>query len=407
MPKTDRRSTNQQSDASPTPEGKPTPTAASDANISSSPPTIAPTDAAGNAIPDAGAGVGHPEPERHPTAMAHPEHTLGAPRERRYEQHELSKLFPRMDPGEFQQLVESIFVDGLLDDITLCEGKIIDGFHRDEACYITGVPPRYVTLDPKKNKVKFVVDKNMRRRHLTVSQTGILMAKISDMDDGGSRVGAGRKKADEVSEKNQRVNLPSDSFVGNSQPDSSATDADVLTGDVDEPLVETHVPTGATGVSIADAARLGGVSRSTVVIAKRLLSGGNERLVDAVMQHGMSNGYALALAKLPVDDQIQSIHDFIEGKQEGEKRRKRKVTEGKAVEKSKKENAGIDVTCVVPGETSLLTVARVINGLDWAIDYFKVAVPNEGLQRRYDKLLARARTLVDNDPNVEKIRLIF
>ena len=159
-------------------------------------------------------------------------------------------------------------------------------------------------------------------------------------------------------------------------------------------------------MSIADAARLGGVSRSTVVVAKRLLGAGNDRLIDAVMQHGMSNGHALALAKLPVDDQIEAIHYFVEGKQEGEKRVKRKAAEKKAVAKSKRENAGIDVTCVVPGESSLLTMSRVINGLDWAIDYFKVAVPNEGLQRRYDKLLARAKALVQKDANVEKILII-
>ena len=121
----------------------------------------------------------------------------------------------------------------------------------------------------------------------------------------------------------------------------------------------------------AQAAKLAGVSRQSILTAKRLLSVGNDNLLNAVMQHGMSNGYALAIAKLPVDDQFHAIQDFIDSKEEGARRVKRKATEKKAVEKSKKENAGIDVTCVDPGESPLLTIARINNGLNWAINFFK------------------------------------
>ena len=357
--------------------------------------STAPTEATQAAITD----VVHCAP-----ALAHPEHTLGAPRAREYEQHELSALFPRMDQVDFQQLVESILADGLLDEITLCNNMIIDGFHRDEACYITGVPPRYLTLDPKADKLKFVLKKNLRRRQLTASQTGLLMAKIADIENGGSRHGAGRQKTSDSDKNNQSLKLDSDSFASSGMFEPSSTEAPVVT---DQSKESGEVAPAKAGVSLADAARLGGVSRATVAVAKKLINEGNDNLLNAVMQHGMSNGHALSLSKLPVDDQIEAIHAFVEGKQEGEKRVKRKATEKKAVEKSKKDHAGIDVTCVVPGESPILTIARVNNGLDWAINYFKAEIPNEEMQGRYDKLLARAKALIDNDPKVKKVRLVF
>lgn len=116
----------------------------------------------------------------------------------------------------------------------------------------------------------------------------------------------------------------------------------------------------------------------------------------------MSNGHALALSKLPADDQIHAISEFIEGKQEGDKRIKRKATEKKAVDKSKKENSGVDVTCMVPGESPLSTIARLNNGTDWAITFHTTEVPNEEMQRRHDKMLVRAYASIDNDPRVKK-----
>ena len=162
----------------------------------------------------------------------------------------------------------------------------------------------------------------------------------------------------------------------------------------------------AVTLTTAQAAKIAGVSSSSIVTAKRLISANNELLLDAVMQHGMSNGHALSLLTLPEDDQIHAVHDFVQGKKEGEKRKVVKADAKKAVEKSKKVNGGIDVTGVVPGESPLSTVLRAINGLEWAIGFFKHDVPNEELQRRYDRLLARARALVDNDQNVKKILLV-
>ena len=145
--------------------------------------------------------------------------------------------------------------------------------------------------------------------------------------------------------------------------------------------------------------------RFAQVVVPALLGIDNTHLVDAVVKHGMTIRHAMALLKLPVDEQFEHVGVFIEGVNERETRVKRKADEKRAVEKSKKQNAGIDVTCVVPGESNLSTALRIINGLDWAIDYFKATVPNEEMQRRYNRILVRARTLIDNDGNVKKIRL--
>ena len=336
-----------------------------------------------------------------------------------------------MEPDAFARLVESIRQQGLLEPITIADGKILDGYHRDEACYVAGRKSDYVPLDPKLDKLDFVFGKNFDRRQMTVSQASVVAAKAATLPRGRPAqmpgLYAGTPEAENKKDKN--IHLVGDGQEAvetaqavkpevskNAHSEPQGQDADIASSfvlsDAKVELVDTLAspPGTATNevmLSNAQAAKLAGVSRASIVIAKRLLSGGNERLVNAVMQHGMSNGHALALAKLPVDDQIEAIHYFVEGKQEGEKRRKRTAEEKKAVVKSKKEHAGIDVTCVDPGESPILTVARVNNGLDWAINFYRVEVPNEELQRRYDKLLARAKTLIENDQHVKKIRLIF
>ena len=350
--------------------------------------------------------------------LAHPEHALGAPRERRYEQHELSALFPRMESDAFARLVESVQHQGLLEPITLADGKILDGFHRDEACYVAGVEPRYEALASNKDQLDYVFGKNFDRRQMTVSQASLVAAKAATLARGRptqtSRINAdkvdlkkiSRSNGDTENKMNKNVHLIAEVVESGLEARQTENERSNVGGDSD-PLTRNAEFDSVIGLSNAQAAQLAGVSRQSIVIAKRLLNGGNDNLLNAVMQHGMSNGHALSLSKLPVDDQIEAIHAFVEGKQEGEKRVKRKATEKKAVEKSRKENAGIDVTCVVPGESPLLTVSRVLNGFDWAINFFKEEVPNEGLQHRYDKLLARAKALIDNDQNVKKVRLVF
>jgi hypothetical protein len=83
--------------------------------------------------------------------------------------HPLADIFPLMTEAEFGELVSSIKLNGLREPISLFEHKILDGRNRALACEAAGVKPRFTSFaggDP----TAFVIDKNIRRRHLTQEQ---------------------------------------------------------------------------------------------------------------------------------------------------------------------------------------------------------------------------------------------
>jgi transposase len=100
--------------------------------------------------------------------------------------HEYALLFPAMTDQEFTELKDSIAKDGLVDDIVLYEGKILDGVHRDKACRELGmdINTRYANWDDLQESIKkigplrYVAAKNKQRRHLTVEQRVELALKL-------------------------------------------------------------------------------------------------------------------------------------------------------------------------------------------------------------------------------------
>lgn len=85
--------------------------------------------------------------------------------------HEIANIFPLMDGPEFAALVDDIKQNGLLDPIIIHENKIIDGRNRYRACLAAGIEPRFEAW--RTNGVsltKWVISKNLHRRHLTSSQ---------------------------------------------------------------------------------------------------------------------------------------------------------------------------------------------------------------------------------------------
>jgi len=107
------------------------------------------------------------------------------------EDHPIADFFPllkRRSSGrdEFRDLTNDIKSHGLREPITLFEGKILDGRNRARACELAKVVPRFEEFtgdDP----VAFVVSKNLRRRHLSISQRAMIAAKISTFTWGGDR----------------------------------------------------------------------------------------------------------------------------------------------------------------------------------------------------------------------------
>ena len=78
----------------------------------------------------------------------------------------LARIFPSMSLDEFTKLRDSIRTQGLLEEITVWRGTVIDGYHRLLACLQAGVEPRFQRLEDGSDPLAFALAKNLRRRHL-------------------------------------------------------------------------------------------------------------------------------------------------------------------------------------------------------------------------------------------------
>jgi ParB-like nuclease domain len=91
--------------------------------------------------------------------------------------HPLAELLPLLEGNEFAELVASIKSVGLLEPITVYEGKILDGRNRYRACVEAAIEPRTEPLPLGQDPLAFVYNKNVPRRHLTPSQRAIAVAQ--------------------------------------------------------------------------------------------------------------------------------------------------------------------------------------------------------------------------------------
>lgn len=94
--------------------------------------------------------------------------------------HELANIFPMIPKEELEQLTADVKANGLLEPITVYQGKILDGRNRFIACQLAYTEPEFVPYtgpDP----LTFVISKNIQRRHLTSSQRATLAVEIEPM----------------------------------------------------------------------------------------------------------------------------------------------------------------------------------------------------------------------------------
>lgn len=172
------------------------------------------------------------------------------------EQHELSKAFPPMTEEEFQDLKDSIEIVGLLDPITIHEEKVIDGWHRYNACLAVSMPHAEVDLPDDVDPVDFVRAKNGNsRRHMTPSQLAL-----------------------------SEVSLNAWAFRGN--PKSLL---------------------GKDFKSAKEMAEKVGVSVSTIERAKEVISKGSDEVINAVKTGKVSVKKAASVSKLPKEQQAKAI----------------------------------------------------------------------------------------------------
>jgi ParB-like chromosome segregation protein Spo0J len=95
--------------------------------------------------------------------------------------HDVAKLFPQMNPEDYEHLMKDIEQNGLREPIVVFDGKIIDGRQRHRACHEVGIEPRFREWDRRGSLVAFVVSLNLHRRHLTTSQRSMLAVEIKEM----------------------------------------------------------------------------------------------------------------------------------------------------------------------------------------------------------------------------------
>jgi hypothetical protein len=173
--------------------------------------------------------------------------------------HPLAEIFPLMEGEEFDQLVASVKAsNGPREQIIVYEGMILDGRNRAHACEVAGIEPRYTPLRPEIDPVAFVIDKNLRRRHLNESQRGLVASRLANMVVGGK----------ETNSANLQDCKP---------------------------------------ISRADAARLLNVSERTVASAAKVRDDASRELVAAVERGQIAVSAAEKIARLPAAAQPSAI----------------------------------------------------------------------------------------------------
>lgn len=176
---------------------------------------------------------------------------------KQYLQHPLSAAFPSMGDAEFQALKDSVEVSGVLNDITIFDDMVLDGWHRYKAAkelYIDfGVKYLDEAIDPK----DFVIAQNRHRRHITQAQLAMSATKVYGW------LSPGRPQ-------NQR---------GTECPIKSS----------------------------AEIASVSGVSKRTVKQAKEVQQKAVSEVVQAVESGKIGLSKAVAIAKLPKEQQAEAI----------------------------------------------------------------------------------------------------
>jgi hypothetical protein len=179
--------------------------------------------------------------------------------------HELANLFPLLTGPAFDEFVEDIRVNGLLDPIWLLGGKVLDGRNRYRACRALGINPPIREYDGNGPPLAFVLSQNLHRRHLSASQLALIGAKVKPLlaEEARQRMLAGRA-AD----------------PGAKLPQGKARD---------------------------QAAAAVGVSPRSIDAASKVLNEGSEELIDAVAAGEVSASVAADLAELPPDEQAEAV----------------------------------------------------------------------------------------------------
>lgn len=98
--------------------------------------------------------------------------------------HALADAFPLISGDEFEELVKDIHDNGLVQPITMHEGKILDGRNRWRACQRLGIPHTEKKFSGP-DAAAYVWSVNAVRRQLTASQRALAATKLVTAKEGG------------------------------------------------------------------------------------------------------------------------------------------------------------------------------------------------------------------------------
>ena len=105
-----------------------------------------------------------------------------------YPIHPLANLFPRMTEDEYKRVLDSIRANGQLQPISLFQGHVLDGRHRQDACKELGRDVAFTEFKgTHDDALKFVISQNVERRHLNPSQLGLIAAEIANLKKGANQ----------------------------------------------------------------------------------------------------------------------------------------------------------------------------------------------------------------------------
>jgi chromosome segregation ATPase len=160
-----------------------------------------------------------------------------------YVQHPLSKAFPPMPDEQFKALVDDVDLNGLRNPILIYQGKILDGWHRYQACVELNVKKMRMADWEGDDPVAFVLSQNLHRRHLNPSQRSFIFAELADWAKSSGRPSKSLQVATMTLEKAAELTQVSKSTMKNAK---QATQA--------QPEVQEAVKEGR--MSVAEAAKL-------------------------------------------------------------------------------------------------------------------------------------------------------
>ncbi len=99
-----------------------------------------------------------------------------------YTIHPAAELFPLIEGAEFDSLVADIQANGLIEPIAIQGNVVLDGRNRLRACEAAGIAPRYQEVPKGADAVRYIIGRNVHRRHLSTAQRSAIAAELANLN---------------------------------------------------------------------------------------------------------------------------------------------------------------------------------------------------------------------------------